>query len=231
MSTDTIPVILQRQTGATRRPAAGLGRTAGPGERPAAPPPGARVRPARHACATCGQPACVHVLEGYDRGQRVVRRFCLDCVDSAAPWVGATPRGGLRPGLPVLAALCGLVLMVVGLFGDFLIPERRPGFGIYQQTGVLLAVPLLLVGVLLRVGPLALGGGLLLAVSISADWFGLASGPGIGWKQQLMIAAGALLTAGGLLWRTVRRRRGLVRVGRGSGGFPAPGTACEVGTA
>ena len=136
---------------------------------------------------------------------------------------------GPQPGLPGLVGLCGLVLVVVGLFGDFLIPERRPGFGVYQQTGVLLAVPLVLVGVLLRVGPLALGGGLLLVASISADWFGLASGPGLGWKQQMMAAAGAVLVAGAWVWRAVHRRRSVTRGGRDSGLLAVPGAACGVG--
>lgn len=165
-----------------------------------------------HVCETCGRAACVHVLEGYDHGRRVVRRFCLDCADRAVPWPGDTSSAGLRPGLPALGVLCGAALLGLGLFGDLLVPERHAGFGLYQQTGVVLAAIVVLVGVLLRVGPLAVAGLFLLGGSIGADWFGLVSGPGIGWKQQLMIASGAVLTAGGLAVRQLRRQWRAARV-------------------
>lgn len=170
-----------------------------------------------HVCETCGRAACVHILEGYDHGRRVVRRFCLDCVDRAAPWPGDTSPAGLRPGLPALGVLCGAALLGLGLFGDLLVPDRHAGFGLYQQTGVVLAAIVVLVGVLLRVGPLAVAGVFFLGGAIGADWFGLVSGPGIGWKQQLMVAAGVALIAGGLAVRQLRRWR---RAARGSDGVP-----------
>lgn len=160
-----------------------------------------------HRCVQCGCAASVHVLEGYDRGRPVVRRFCLDCADDAAPWSGPQPSAELRPGLPALLALGGLVLVVVGLFGDFLVPQRHAGFGLYQQTGVVLAMLLVFIGALLRVGPLALAGVFLLAASVAADWFGLISGAGIGWKQQALTTVGAVLALGGLgVWLRGRRR-------------------------
>lgn len=160
-----------------------------------------------HCCVQCGRAANVHVLEGYDRGRPVVRRFCLDCADDAAPWSGPQPSADLRAGLPPLVALGGFVLVVVGLCGDFLVPHRHAGFGLYQQTGVVLAMLLVFIGALLRVGPLALAGVFLLAASVAADWFGLISGAGIGWKQQAMITVGVVLTLGGLgVWLRGRRR-------------------------
>lgn len=178
-----------------------------------------------HVCETCGRAACVHVLEGYDQGRRVVRRFCLDCVDRAAPWRGATSPVGLRPGLPALGALCGAALLGLGLFGDLLVPERHSGFGLYQQTGVVLAAVVVLVGVLLRAGPLAVAGLFLLGGAIGADWFGLVSGPGVGWKQQLMIASGLVLIAGGLVVRQFHRRQ---RAARGRGAAPTLVTQAAV---
>jgi len=148
-----------------------------------------------------------------------VERFCLDCVDTPAA-LSAAAVGGVRPGLPVLAGASGLALLVVGLFGDFLLPDRSPGFGVYQQTGVVLAVVLGLVGILLRVGPVALCGLFLLAASISADWFGLVSGSGIGWKQQTMIMVGAALAGCGIVGRLLRRSRALRRRANGPGRAP-----------
>ncbi len=181
--------------------------------------PDERSVPTYHACRVCGRRACVHVLERYERGRPIVERFCLGCVDTPAALSAAAVRG-VRPGLPVLAGASGLALLAVGLFGDFLIPDRSPGFGVYQQTGVVLAVLLGLVGILLRVGPVAFCGLFLLAASISADWFGLVSGPGIGWKQQTMIMVGAALAGCGIVGRLLRRSRALRRGINGPGRAP-----------
>jgi len=133
-----------------------------------------------------------------------VRHFCLDCADEAAAWPESDDLGG-RLRLPTLVGLVGLVLMLVGLLGDFLVSERHAGFGWRQQSGVLLAVVVILMGLLLRVDLLALAGGFLLAASVSADWFGLTSGAGIGWKQQTLIAAGALLLVTAAVTHVARR--------------------------
>jgi hypothetical protein len=157
-------------------------------------------------CQTCGRPALVHILDGYDHGRPVLRHLCLDCDDAALP-APEQSSGGLRPGLPVLIGATGLALVVVGLFGDVLLPDRHAGFGSHQQWGVVLALVLGFIGMLLRIGPLALAGLLLLAASVSADWFGLISGPGVGYKQQILVKLGTALVLCGVLGRLRARRR------------------------
>lgn len=175
-----------------------------------------RTRPiARASCELCGETARVLVLEGYAAGQPILRRFCLRCAAAAEPAEHASRARSPRIGLHVLLALVGLVLCVVGLGGDFLIPERHSGFGWHQQLGVLLGTLLLVFGLFLRTDVIALGGSFLLVAAGCADWFGLTQGGGVGWKQQYMIAAGTLcLCIAGAL----RVRRSLRRGRRAAGG-------------
>jgi hypothetical protein len=169
----------------------------------------------RAACEVCGEVARVLVLEGYANGQPVLRRFCLKCAAEAAPADAGVFGERTRVRLHVLVALAGLALCAVGLFGDFLIPAAHAGFGWHQQLGVFAGALLLVVGLLLRTEVIALGGAFLLAASLGADWFGLTRGPGIGWKQQVMLAVGVLclLAAGITRRRTAARRRRLDRAG------------------
>jgi hypothetical protein len=152
-------------------------------------------------CEICGKEARLLILEGYAQRQPVVRRFCLTCSASAE---AGPARERTRLSLHVLVGLASLVSCVVGLFGDHLVPSAHPGFGWHQELGVVAGGLLLLVGLILRADVVALGGGFLLAASLCADWFGWTRGPGIGWKQQLMILIGAV---GLLLAAAFRMRR------------------------
>ncbi len=140
-------------------------------------------------CRRCGQPARVHVLEGYQGGRPLRHCYCMPCAGvRSSPQTAARPRP-LRLGL--VLALAGLASAVVGLLGDLLIPEARVGFGWYQRSGVLIGALILFVGLLVRAEVVAVGGALLLGAAAGADWFGLTRGPGMGWKQQALLAAGA----------------------------------------
>ena len=146
------------------------------------------------------------ILEGYAGGQPVLRRFCLTCAAASADpgLVGERPRISLH----VLVGLAGLVLCFVGLFGDYLVPPAHPGFGWHQQVGAVTGALLLVIGLVLRMEVIALGGAYLLGASLGADWFGLTHGPGIGWKQQVMVALGAVgLLAAGVTRRVIAARR------------------------
>jgi len=177
-----------------------------------------RMRPVTRAtCELCGEMARVLVLEGYAAGQPILRRFCLQCAAAAVPAEHDPRARGPRIGVHVLLALVGLVLCVVGLGGDFLIPERHSGFGWHQQLGILLGTLLLVFGLFLRTDVIALGGSFLLVAAGCADWFGLTQGVGVGWKQQYMIVAGALcLCIAGAL-RIRRRLRRWRRAADGGG--------------
>ena len=163
--------------------------------------------PKRARCEVCGEGARVLILEGYAEGQPVMRHYCLRC-DAAAPAetdvVGERPRIGVH----VLVELAGLVLCVVGLFGDYLVPSAHVGFGWHQQVGAGAGALILVIGLVLRMEVVALGGAFLLGASLCADWFGLTHGPGIGWKQQAMIAIGAVgLLTGGIARKMIAARR------------------------
>jgi hypothetical protein len=162
----------------------------------------------QHRCSDCGEPARVHVLEGYTNGQPVLRHVCATCVEKVVPAPRA--RRARRPlGLPVVAllGLAGAVLVVMGLLGDYLVPARHPGFGRHQQLGVLVGTVVLGVGLLTRAGVIALAGLLFAAAALCADWLGLTAGPGVGWKQQFMLGVGILLALASLIVQGVRRAR------------------------
>jgi len=141
-------------------------------------------------CELCGRPARVHVLEGYAAGRPLRRCFCVPC--AAAP--SSSPRAAqARPArlrLRIVVGLAGVALALVGLLGDQLIPEGHAGFGWYQRIGALIGALVLFIGMLVRAEVVVAGGALFLGAALCADWFGLTRGPGIGWKQQTMLAVG-----------------------------------------
>ena len=158
-------------------------------------------------CEHCGGPARVYVLEGYADGRPKFRCVCLGCLETLGPVLASGPRR--RPlRLRVLVLMVGVVLLAIGAFGDYLIPNTPVGFGWHKQIGVALAGALLLVGLLLGAEVIALGGGLFLAGCVFAGEFGLTKGAGVGWKQGFMIAAGGwLLLVGWLGPRLIQRVR------------------------
>jgi len=184
------------------------------------------------SCEVCGQAARVHVLEGYVGGQPRTRRFCLPCADEAPL---RAPGGDLarpRPGLAVMLVLAGVTCAVLGLFGDFLIPQGHAGFGWRQTTGTVLGALVVFVGVLLRADVVALAGTYLLTAALLADWFGLTHGAGIGWKQQSLLGVGIGCVALALLGRYAigaSRRPGSDRHGRVTPMAAAPAARLATG--
>lgn len=133
----------------------------------------------------------MHVLEGYVRGEPVVRRLCFQCASRFPPAVLEGPREKPRIRIAGLIGLAGVVFGAVGVFADAFIPEGQVGFGWYQRTGVALAVVIVLVGTLMRADIVALGGLFLFGAALCADWLGVARTPGIGSKQQALLAISA----------------------------------------
>lgn len=180
-----------------------------PAAEPVVPPPVSppAAAPPRPRCQRCGAPARVQVLAGYAGGAPVLHRACLACADAA---LAAGPQArSARPRLRGTVLLAGAVLLFVGLLGDWLVPDGRAGFGWHQRTGLLLGVVVSLLGLLVRVNFLTLLGAYLAGAALLADWTGLTRGPGIGWKQQLLLAAGGAVLAA-VAWRgLVARRRGV----------------------
>jgi hypothetical protein len=163
----------------------------------------------RFRCQVCGEPARVQVLTGYSSAGPLFMRLCLHCEQHEM--IGAyqpTRRRHLRAWL--LIAMAGTALLTIGIFGDWLIPQRHAGFGWYQGWGVILGLASCLFGLLLGADLIALAGGMLFCASVSADWFGLTQGQGIGNTQQYMISAGLGRPAIALLfWKRSLRFREL----------------------
>ena len=204
---DKTTVVSPGRAPATPRPAArddGIGSSAS-SDRPA----GTLPTPVS-TCELCGATARVQVLEGYANGQPVVRRFCLVCASGPALAPGSEERNA-RPSVWTIIALLGVALGVLGAFGDLILPNFHAGFGWYQRCGVVVGVLLGLLGVLMRIDVLALGGAGLFIVSLGADWLGLRHSPGVGWKQQLVLALAVVC----MLLALLRRR---VKAGRDRGG-------------
>jgi hypothetical protein len=163
----------------------------------------------RSLCEVCGAPTRVQVLVRYSKEGPVHRTFCLDCGKSH---IGCSYMPGVsrRPGAWLLFAAAGAVLMTVGVFGDWIIPSRHAGFGWEQGWGVILGVIVGLFGLLVRADLVALAGAFLVGASLSADWFGLTQGSGIGPKQQCLIGVGLVCVAIAMLLRmkiSLRRSR------------------------
>ena len=149
--------------------------------------------PARFVCDVCGQPARVHILEGYQQGQPVHRRFCLRCAPEAPPWNSERgfQHGKLR--LSILIGATGIGLGALALLADHFIPMRTSaGFGWHKGGGLVIGALLLLIGTLSRADLIAIGGLLLFGASCFAGLFGWAQSPGIGWKQQLLLELSAV---------------------------------------
>jgi hypothetical protein len=118
--------------------------------------------------------------------------------------VVSAARPGLR--LSTLVAIGGLALVGLGLVGDYLVPDAHPGFGWQQSFGVCAGVLLSFVGLLLGAELIAVSGVFLLGVAALGDLFGLTRGPGIGWKQSVVLALGVGLAGMGLVRRILKRR-------------------------
>jgi len=159
---------------------------------------------AEQKCEICGGAVRVRILEGYAEGRPVVRCFCLACADLYDRF-GTGGRGGQtgRLGLAWLAVVGGLLIVAVGLCGDYLGITGSSGFGWYQRAGAIGGALLLTIGALSGVEILVVAGGLVLALAVSADMLGLSGREGIGWKQGTAILSG-LLIAGAGFWFKVR---------------------------
>ena len=148
----------------------------------------------RRGCEVCGRPARVHILENYGHGQPIIRRFCLHCALENPRPVPVPEQAAPRTRITALIALVGVAIGVLGVLGDTLTLESHAGFGWFQRLGVFVGALIVFVATLLRADLIALGGIFIVMGSLCADWFGLARAPGIGWKQQALLAcSGACL--------------------------------------
>jgi len=160
-------------------------------------------------CELCGQEARVCILEEYADGEPVLRRVCPRCARLASAPVRQSGVSQSRVRLSVMVGLVGLLLGVLGVFGDAVLPGYHAGFGWYQRAGVLVGALLVFVGMLVRAEVVALGGMFLFLGALGADWFGTRA-PGIGWKQQAILGASAAC----LLVALIGRRTAIILLSR-----------------
>jgi hypothetical protein len=163
-------------------------------------------------CELCGQPALVRILVDYAGSERVERRYCLVCADKRE--VGPEV---ISPFLPRLLVWSGVVIGVVSVSADFLGISGSGEFGWRQVAGTELGALLMVVGVMVRRAVVSIGGMVLLALSIGAEWFRVGHSPGVGWRQGAALAVSAVLIGSGLL---ASRRRGPAPTG-GAGTPPS----------
>lgn len=149
----------------------------------------------RPACEKCGVPAVVHVTNDGGTGTHV-RHFCLRCAD-AEETDGARGEPGLNRAAVLIAV--GLLVLATSVLADVLKIGAGEGFGLWQRLGVLVAGLLVLMATLTRTLTLLVIGLITGAVTVLADWLGLAGTEGFGLKQMFGSAAGVLMVVMGLL--------------------------------
>lgn len=154
-----------------------------------------------HRCEVCGIAASrVSVLSGYFEGQPVMSHLCLLCVDDPKTSLISARQGRSRGGLGLLLISLGALLGIVVMFGDYIpgFEGTHQGIGYVQQMGIVLAAVAIFFGAVLRIDLVAMAGGMLLVLALSADMFTLHRGMGFGWKQMVAIGAVSLLVVVGL---------------------------------
>lgn len=142
------------------------------------------------ACQECGKSATVRVLRGYAHGVPDCRDLCLCCADERDRRAAHAKRREARLPTRSLLLMAGLTLIVIAVSWDMLNLPIRPGFGIWQKSGTLLAMALVLLGALSRTDLIAIMGAAMLALSLGADVLATDHVPGVGWKQQFVLLTG-----------------------------------------
>ncbi len=168
------------------------------------------------SCHNCGAPASVHVLSRYERGNPVIRRLCLGCSEQEGERILARALASARFRPSVVVATIGVALGLMAVLADDFTWSVHAGFGWRQWGGAALASVFVFLGALVGVDFLLLAGVFLFAGCVSADWLGLSRVPGFGWKQQLLLMAGAAVVGAALCGRLTGLLRWLRNSGPGS---------------
>lgn len=90
---------------------------------------------------------------------------------------------------------------LIALLADDFTWSVHAGFGWWQWGGAVLAGVFVFLGALVGADFLLLGGVFLLVGAVGADWLGLTRVPGFGWKQQMLLMAGAAVVGVGVCGR------------------------------
>ncbi len=160
-------------------------------------------------CKECGASATVHI-SNMVQGERVMLHLCMDCADIRAESNDRRrPRGRLRFTRPEVGAILvaiGIFIFFVSALADALQFGGSEGFGWKQNSGLILAAVLVLVGSLFGALFLAVIGMGIGMLTILADLLHFGSVPGFGIQQILGTMLGAATMIGGLrLMRSTSR--------------------------
>ena len=150
---------------------------------------------AKPLCDKCGAPALVNI-KSEDANGLTVRHLCLACAD-----VEEIARTRPQPSLNYSAILIsvGLVVLILSACADWLAFGDSSGFGWKQDTGVLLAVVLILIASIVRISTLMVIGLLTAMLTILADLFQFGHDKGFGSHQIIGVVLGLVMIVAGIL--------------------------------
>ncbi|MGE3181370.1 MAG: hypothetical protein AB7N71_07050 [Phycisphaerae bacterium] len=162
-------------------------------------------------CDACGRPSTVSVLTNYIGGKPRFRHFCTICDEQECAQRRAYTGGNTASliGSRILI-IAGALIGFLGIVADSIQLKPSDGFGFWQQSGALICVALVVLGTVVRIGPVFIIGLAGLGLSLLADVIGPVGEAGRGWKQEAVIFFAVLLVVAGLYLarsgRTARKR-------------------------
>lgn len=157
-------------------------------------------------CVTCGRPALVTVMGDAGGAFPTPRQYCLECAERRPEPVGTVGQA-VAPFLPSLLIRVGALIGILALAADYLQIAGKSGFGWKQMAGAEIGALALTLGAFLRVGFLTVGGLVLVALSLGADYIGVGHSPGLGWKQQIALPLSVICVVVGLFWQRREARQ------------------------
>lgn len=161
------------------------------------------TNPPNHVCNACGAPATTHI-SNVQKGRPIMQHFCTECAD-ARDQSQAPPRQ--KRGMSAVIITTGIFITCVSLFADRLGFGSSAGFGWRQQSGLILAGLLVLVGAVTRASTLIISGLSIGFLTVLADLLHFGNMPGFGWQQRLGTILGAAMILGGLTLVYPRRTK------------------------
>lgn len=171
------------------------------------------------SCVACGRPALVTVMGDAGGAFPTPRQYCLECAERRPEAVGTVGQA-VAPFLPSLLIRVGALIGILALAADYLQIAGKSGFGWKQMAGAEVGALALTLGAFLRVGFLTVGGLVLVALSLGADYIGVGHSPGLGWKQQIALPLSVICVVVGLFWQ---RREAQKAPAPGPSASPAAG--------
>lgn len=164
------------------------------------------TEPTDEPCVSCGRPALVTVMGDAGGAFPVPRHYCLECAERRQEPSGSVGQA-VTPFLPSLLIRGGALIGILALAADYLQIAGKSGFGWKQIAGAEVGVLAVTLGAFLRVGFLTVGGLVLVALSLGADYLGVGHSPGLGWKQQIALPLSVICVVVGLLWQRRETRQ------------------------